>query len=194
MNPKKVAPLIVTLPALVAAAPSLIIGGGICVGGYFLLKWLFTADEEKKPEAVPATTASQRPVLVNPSFSGGNSVQNRSIPPNSGGKPNVTPAPAIVPASSAPTVSKIPIPPPSTIPAMKIAPQIPLPAPKKIITREDMAKNFQHGARALTRKEAVAALKKLGFGKTAAYEALSLDGRFSAWLQFAKDGIVTWKD
>jgi hypothetical protein len=36
------------------------------------------------------------------------------------------------------------------------------------------------------------ALKKLGFGKTAAYDALSEDGRFSAWLQYAPDGIITW--
>jgi hypothetical protein len=194
MNPKKVAPLIVTLPALAAAAPSLIIGGGICVGGYFLLKWLFTADEEKKPEAVPATAATERPALVVPSFSAGNSVQNRSVPANSGGKPNVTPAPAIVSANSAPAASKIPIPPPSAIPAMKIAPQIPLPAPKKIITRDDMAKIFNGGTRGLTRKSAVAALKKLGFGKTAAYAALTPDGRFSAWLQFAPDGMITWKD
>ena len=42
---------------------------------------------------------------------------------------------------------------------------------------------------ALTRTAAVAALKNLGFGKSAAYDALSADGRFSAWLQFAPDGI-----
>jgi len=38
------------------------------------------------------------------------------------------------------------------------------------------------------------ALKNIGFGKTAAYEALSPDGRFAAWLQFAPDGIITWTD
>jgi len=36
------------------------------------------------------------------------------------------------------------------------------------------------------------ALKTLGFGKTAAYAALSPDGRFSAWLKCSPDGIMTW--
>ena len=49
------------------------------------------------------------------------------------------------------------------------------------------------GATVMMRKSAVAALKNLGYGKTAAYDALSPDGRFSAWLQFAPDGIITWK-
>jgi hypothetical protein len=57
-----------------------------------------------------------------------------------------------------------------------------------------LATVFQRGARALTRTAAVVALKKLGFGKTAAYDALSMDGRFSAWLQFAPDGIITWTE
>jgi hypothetical protein len=79
---------------------------------------------------------------------------------------------------------------------MKIAPQGPLPPPikKKFVTREDMANIFQRGARALTRTAAVAALKKIGFGKTAAYAALTPDGRFSAWLQFAPDGIINWTE
>ncbi|HTX21603.1 MAG TPA: hypothetical protein VMD27_07085 [Candidatus Aquilonibacter sp.] len=57
-----------------------------------------------------------------------------------------------------------------------------------------MAAIFQNGARALTRPEAVAALKKLGFSKSAAYAALTPDGRFSAWLQFAPDGVITWTE
>jgi hypothetical protein len=67
---------------------------------------------------------------------------------------------------------------------MKIAPQAPLPPPikKKFVTREDMANIFQRGARALTRTAAVAALKKIGFGKTAAYAALT------------PDGIITWTE
>jgi hypothetical protein len=190
MNIKQVAPLAVTLAPTLGAAlpPLLLIGGGVA-----LLVWLFSDDKEKMPEAVPATTAPPRPALVVPSFSGGNSVQNRSIPANSGGKPTVMPAPAIVPASSAPAMPKIPVPPPSAIPAVIIPPEIPLPAQKKIISREDMAKIF-NGGRGRTRKSAVAALKALGFGKTATYDALSEDGRFSAWLHFAPDGIITWTD
>jgi len=53
---------------------------------------------------------------------------------------------------------------------------------------------FQRGARGLTRIAAVAALKNLGFGKTAAYDALSENGRFSTSLHFAPDGIITWTD
>jgi hypothetical protein len=37
------------------------------------------------------------------------------------------------------------------------------------------------------------ALKSLGCGKLAAYEALSADGQFSVWLQFAPDGMISWK-
>jgi hypothetical protein len=68
----------------------------------------------------------------------------------------------------------IPVP-PLIIPAVKIASKIPPlpPIKKKFITREDLATVFQRGGRGLTRKSAVAALKALGFGKTAAYEALS---------------------
>lgn len=154
------------------------------------------------PAEIPATpSAPPRPASVIPSNSGGNSVQNPSISTQSGGKSNVPPAPApppaapvIVPVSSAPVAPKISVPPPPAIPVVKIAPQVPPPAPKKFITREDLATVFQRGTRALTRTAAVAALKKLGFGKSAAYDALSEDGRFSAWLQFAPDGIITWTE
>jgi hypothetical protein len=30
-------------------------------------------------------------------------------------------------------------------------------------------------------------------GKSAAYAALTPDGRFASWLQFAPDGLITWK-
>jgi hypothetical protein len=59
---------------------------------------------------------------------------------------------------------------------------------------QDLVAVFQRGARALTRKAAVAVLKNMGFGKSATYEALSANGRFSTWLQFAPDGIITWTD
>jgi hypothetical protein len=56
-----------------------------------------------------------------------------------------------------------------------------------------MAAIFGHGSRKLNLGSAVTELKHLGFGKTAAYAALSPDGRFSAWLHYAPDGIITWK-
>jgi hypothetical protein len=131
-------------------------------------------------------------------------VLNRNIPPISVGKPSVPPIPSAsvtaVPVNSVPAlpknsvpVPKIPIPPPSAAPVIKIQPKIPLPAQKKIISREDLAKIF-NGGRGLTRKSAVSALKALGFGKTAAYQALEINGRFADWLQFASDGIITWKN
>jgi hypothetical protein len=62
------------------------------------------------------------------------------------------------------------------------------------VTREDLTAIFNHGTRGLTRTAAVAALKTSGFGKTAAYKALSMDGRFAPWLQFAPEGTISWKD
>ena len=64
---------------------------------------------------------------------------------------------------------------------------------KRFITRADMETIFDNGGRSLTRTAAVAALKRLGFGKTAAYAALSPDGRFSSWLISVTDGTITWK-
>ena len=85
--------------------------------------------------------------------------------------------PAIVPIHSAPA----PVFPPAVAPVpkvsapvpapQKIAAQIPPPpVKKKFVTREDLATVFHQGARGLTRTAAVAALKRLGFGKTAAYD------------------------
>jgi hypothetical protein len=42
-----------------------------------------------------------------------------------------------------------------------------------------MAEIFDYGRRKSDRKAAVTALKALGFGKSAAYQALSADGRFA---------------
>jgi hypothetical protein len=61
------------------------------------------------------------------------------------------------------------------------------------VAREDLSTIFNNGSRTLSRTAAVAALKGLGFGKTAAYKALSMDGRFASLLQFAPDGIIAWK-
>ena len=70
----------------------------------------------------------------------------------------------------------------------------PSPVKKKFVTREDLAKVFANGTRKLNRTAAVMELKKLGFGKTAAYAALSPDGRFATWLHRAPDGIIGWTD
>jgi hypothetical protein len=70
-------------------------------------------------------------------------------------------------------------------------PESPTTPKRKRINRKHMENIFQHVELTLT--EAVSALKNLGFGKSAAYEALSADGQFSDWLQFAPDGMISWK-
>jgi len=145
-------------------------------------------------QAAPATAAPAPQGLRAPLVSGGNTVQNRPIPLDAVGKPSAKPAPVNRPAGFALAVPKIPVPVPSVIPVVKAQPEISSPVQKKIIRREDMAKIFNDGNHGLTRKSAVAALKALGFGKTAAYAALSSGGRFASWLQFAPDGIITWKN
>lgn len=63
----------------------------------------------------------------------------------------------------------------------------------KRIRREDVAEALAYGARSMTRQDAVAALQALGFGKTAAYKALSPDARFAEFLEVAPDGLMEWK-
>jgi hypothetical protein len=181
MNAKQTAPIVATLPAIAAAAPPLIIGGAIGLGIVLLVKWLLSADDkEKKLETAPAEAEAERrrKEAETPVF--------RPIPAESPVKPATVPVPS---------VPRAVVPPPAAVAIPKIVTQVPpLPAiKKKFVTREDLATVFQRGARALTRTAAVAALKNLGFGKTAAYDALSPDGRFSAWLQCAPDGVITWK-
>ena len=99
------------------------------------------------------------------------------------------------PSLPVPPVQKIPVPAPAPVLGIKTVFQAaPPPVKKRFVTREDLATVFHRGARSLTRTAAVAALKSHGFGKTAAYTALSTNGRFAAWLQCAPDGIITWTD
>ena len=196
MNAKQTAPLIVTLPAIAAAAPPLIIGGAIGLGIVLVVKWLLSDDDkEKKLETAPANTETEfrRKEAETAAF--------RHIPAEILVKPAAVPvysarAPVIAPPSPpVPPAPKISTPAPAPAPVIKSVVQTPPPPiKKKFVTREDLATVFQRGARALTRTAAVAALKNLGFGKTAAYDALSEDGRFSDWLDFAPDGIITWTE
>jgi hypothetical protein len=164
---------------LAAAAPPLIIGGAIGLGIVLLVKWLLSDDDKKKKlETVPANaeTEFRRKEAETAVF--------RPIPAEIPAKPAAAPVPAVIPpfSVSVPAPQKIVIQAP------------PPPIKKKFVTREDLANIFHHGARLLNRTAAVAALKNLGFGKTAAYDALSPDGRFSDWLQIAPDGIIAWTD
>jgi hypothetical protein len=101
----------------------------------------------------------------------------------------------VIPPISALATPKISVPAP--IPVVPISEDLPQSAPpqkRRIVLREDLVRIFQNGARSLYRINAVAELQNLGFGKTAAYEALSPDGRFASWLQIAPDGIISWQD
>jgi hypothetical protein len=113
----------------------------------------------------------------------------------SGGKmPEKSTVVPIIPPTSFPTASKIPS--LKVILADPILDDLPLNMPsqkRRVVLREDLARIFQHGARSLYRIEAVTELQKLGFGKTAAYETLSPQGRFATWLKIAPDGIIAWK-
>jgi hypothetical protein len=173
--------------------------------GFALVNWLLSDDTENKPETAPANTETEnrrkeaetpvfRQILAEiPAKPGIIPVHSTPVPvfPLA-----VVPVPAVIPPLSVAPVPKIPSPAPMPVPAPpKIAAQIPLPPKKKkFVTREDLTAVFHRGERGLTRTAAVAALKNLGFGKTAAYMALSPGGRFSDWLQFAPDGVITWTD
>lgn len=195
MNTKQTVPLLVTLAPLATAIapviPALLVGGAALL----VLNWLFSDDsKETQPETVPANQPEMpRKVAETPVF--------RQIPAEIPAKPATVPRPAalrvIVSPLAIPAVPKIaaPVQAPAAIIVPKIVTQVPPPpVKKKFVSREDLAKVFANGTRKLNRTAAVMELKKLGFGKTAAYAALSTHGRFSAWLHCAPDGIISWTD
>jgi hypothetical protein len=193
MNPKQAVPLIATVarlaPAIAPLIPALLFGGAI----FFTVKWLLSNDDkEKQPETVPVDTANQRTTPGTTVF--------HPIPAEIPAKPAPVPlrsAPrAVVPPPAIQSVPKVSVPTPASavVPTIKSVAQVPPPpVKKKFVTREDLAIVFQRGARSLTRIATVAELKRLGFGKSAAYAALTPDGRFTSCLKFASDGIITWK-
>jgi hypothetical protein len=192
MNPKQAAPLLAALPALAVIAPPIIIGGLIGCGILLLLKAL--SDEEKQPEAasVEASTEARKPAETAAFRQIPAEIPAKSAPVPAASIPRPAVRPSIVPPmrpASVPAPAPA-IPRPAIVPQVQIAP----PIPKRTVSRKDMADIFQQGGRMLTRTKAVAALKQLGFGKTAAYSALSMDGRFAAWMEFAPDGIIIWTD
>ena len=183
MNTKQVAPIVASISPAISVMPPLLIVGGLVA----LAIWLLSDDDKKnKPDIAPVNseTENSRKVAETTAF--------RQIPAE------ISVKSVAVPVSSAPKtfIPPLSVPPvPVVVAIPKIAAQAPPPPiKKKFVTREAMATAFQRGARALSRQDAVAALKNLGFRKTAAYAALSEDGRFAPWLQFAPDGIITWAD
>lgn len=190
MNPKQTAPLLVTLAPAIAAAPPLLIGGAIGLGIVWLIKELLDRDGDKQPETIPANPDAEtsRKSAEIPVFRETPAIPSAST--HAPSAPRVASRPSSVrPASAAPVTAQ------AVAPVVQATlATMPRPVAKKTITRADMAMIFDAGKRSLSRLDAVAALKRLGFGKTAAYSATSPDGRFSAWLIFASDGIIYWAD
>lgn len=183
MNPKQAVPLVVSLAPLIAAAPPLLLGAAIGLG----LIWLFSKDEAAKQATKPAEAKPE---------------SSRTSAESAVKTPLVRQIPAEIPIIPVPVFVAAPPPrvPPTTkapvvVPAISSVHHVPTPPiQRKIVTRQDVAAIFQNGARALSRTTAVDALKRLGYGRTAAYAALSAHGRFASWLNFAPDGIITWTD
>ena len=69
----------------------------------------------------------------------------------------------------------------------------PLRAAQRRIMREDLAEALAYGARSMTRQEVVAALQTLGFQKSAAYKAVSAEGRFAELIHYTMDGLLEWR-
>jgi hypothetical protein len=62
------------------------------------------------------------------------------------------------------------------------------------VPKGDLEKLFEGGNRRLARKQAVAELEELsGFGRTACYEALRLNGPFAANLREDEEGLLWWE-
>jgi hypothetical protein len=184
MNAKQTAPLLVTLAPLAAIAPPILIGSAIGFGVLLLIKSLMDSDADKKPETTSPDSGRKEPETA--AFRTIQAVPPVSAPVLSA--PSVAVPPVAVRPASAPVVRLATVAPVPQVAASAKPAQI----GKKIVSCEDMARVFNNGTRTLTRTAAVMALKQLGFGKTAAYSALSPDGRFNAWLHCDADGIISW--
>jgi hypothetical protein len=191
-----------SIPAIAKLAPPILVITLI----YLAIKEIFSAkDTENKPETAPTNTETENPRKEV------ESLVFRPIPAEIPSKLKLhsAPVPVVVPSNSIPSAFKGFVPPVSrvVIPPVSAAPMAKNPAPgvssakitakippknRQFITEEHLTVIFKNGARSLDRKTAVAALHSLGFGKTAAYEALSPDGRFSACLNCTPDGIISW--
>ena len=141
--------------------------------GVFLIakSFLSAKAKERKPETTPTNTGTEENEKPEEFREVSEPIPQRSVPP----EPEIN-----FPITLTDEIP-LPKPPAQFAPILK----------RKRIRRKHMESIFRLGE--LTPTEAVSALKALGFGKSAAYEALSAEGQFSAWLQFAPDGMIFWK-
>ena len=180
-----------SIPANSSLAPVLIFGALI----FLAVKWVFSGGEDpekqQETESKKAPAESHGKSVSFPPNSGGNSVQNPHLPADSGRNFGVPPS--VIPAISVQSAPKAVVPVSLAIIPSKKNVKLPPPKPfkRKIVRRENLAAIFRSGTLTLTRNDAVSALVGLGFGKSAAYEAISPNGRFGDLLHFAKDGTVS---
>lgn len=137
----------------------------VLLAGVVIKALLFGEKSEQKPETTPVAVLP--PPLTIPLL----------LPPV------VAPPTPPKPPESAPV---------STVPLLEDLPESLMPKKRRLVLREDLAAIFNNGKRPLYRVEAVVELQRRGFGQTAAYKALSPDGRFASWMHIAPDGVITW--
>lgn len=201
MNAKQAIPLATALAPVIAAAPPLLIGGAIGLGIVLVLKKFMDSKADKQPDAMPTkpdAEASRKPAETGvfqqvPAVSPAKTAVPVSAVPSA--QPAKVLSHATVQPAAVRPVPAVPATVHAVVPVVRATPPaIAKPIGKKIITRADVAMIFDNGKRALSRTAAVTALRRLGFSKSAAYSALSPDGRFSGWLDCAPDGIISWTD
>jgi outer membrane biosynthesis protein TonB len=154
-------------PAAVAVPPLAIavIGAG--------LLWLLFREEKPEEKQKDIATLAPKPV--------------KTETPQPRPQPELVKAPQ--PKPSTPPIST----PPVSAPPTPSLPPVPMgSATVKRLTFEYLAEALAYGSRPFTRKEAVSALESLGFRKTAAYKALSKDGKFSDMIAYTPDGLIQW--
>ncbi|HEY9172378.1 MAG TPA: hypothetical protein VI136_08860 [Verrucomicrobiae bacterium] len=153
-----------TVPALAAFAPIATIAPPLIVGGLLGLGLLWLLSSDKGDDAQPRLVETP--------------------PPDGPTEPPDTAA-----AESSPEVPPVSVTPEPTEDHAEAKPK---PPTAKRVTREDLAEALAYGERQFTRKEVVAALEALGFRKTAAYKALSPDGKFGSLIEYTPDGLIGW--
>jgi hypothetical protein len=165
MKPQNTIPLLTTMAPAALAVPPIAVLAALGVGLY----WLLSSDDEPKPKFQNTQTPSPLPIIPHPK-----------------------PALVIAPKENAAPVLPLPVP-VLAEPALVPSPVPVSSATARRVTREDLAEALAYGERAFTRKEAVAAIEVLGFRKTAAYKALSAEGKFGSLIEFTPDGLMAWR-
>src|SRR5665213_368911 len=130
-----------TIPLIAKAAPALLAGFLV----FSALKWIFSGDDtEKKPETTPANPGTENP------WKETETAAFRPIPAGILVKPAAVPIPAtpapIIPPLSIPPAAKVsaPVPAAAATTPKFVAQTQPPPIKRKFITRDDIAVSYTH--------------------------------------------------